>query len=81
MNLVRDEVIDLSTAFRLLATNPAQLLGVDAGELAVGLQADIAIIDADRPGSSPRPKWPRRATLRSTGKASKAASSPCGRAA
>lgn len=49
MNLVRDEVIDLSTAFRLLATNPAQLLGVDAGELAVGLQADIAIIDADRP--------------------------------
>jgi dihydroorotase len=59
MNLVRDEVIDLSAAFRLLATNPAQLLGVDAGELAVGLQADIAIIDADRPGSSPRPKWPR----------------------
>jgi dihydroorotase len=49
MNLVRDGVIDLPTAFRLLATNPAQLLGVDAGALEVGLQADIAIIDADRP--------------------------------
>lgn len=49
MNLVRDGVIDLPTAFRLLATNPAQLLGVDAGALAVGLQADIALIDADRP--------------------------------
>lgn len=49
MNLVRDEVIDLPTAFRLLATNPAELLGVDAGALEVGLQADIAIVDADRP--------------------------------
>ena len=49
MNLVRDEVIDMAAAFRLLATNPARLLGVDAGALEVGLQADIAIIDADRP--------------------------------
>jgi len=49
MNLVRDGVIDTAAAFCLLATNPAGLLGVDAGALEVGLQADIAIIDADRP--------------------------------
>jgi dihydroorotase len=33
----------------LLAANPARLLGVDAGSLVVGLQADIALIDPDRP--------------------------------
>ena len=49
MTLVRDGVIDLARAFDLLATNPARLLGVDAGMLAVGAQADIALIDADRP--------------------------------
>jgi len=49
LNLVRDGVIDLAAAFRLLATNPAALLGVDAGALEVGLQADIALVDADRP--------------------------------
>jgi dihydroorotase len=49
LNLVRDGVIDMARAFALLATNPARLLGVDAGVLAVGHQADIAIVDADRP--------------------------------
>ncbi|NBC35206.1 amidohydrolase family protein [Novosphingobium sp. FSY-8] len=49
MNLVRDGVIDMAAAFRLIATNPAALLGVDAGVLTVGAQADIALIDADRP--------------------------------
>lgn len=49
MTLVRDGVIDLARAFDLLAGNPARLLGVDAGVLAVGAQADIALIDADRP--------------------------------
>jgi len=49
MNLVRDGVIDMATAFRLIATNPAALLGVDAGALQLGNQADIAIIDPDRP--------------------------------
>ena len=49
MTLVRDGVIDMGRAFELLATNPARLLGVDAGVLAVGAQADIALIDADRP--------------------------------
>ena len=49
LNLVRDGVIDIAHAFRLLSANPAQLLGVDAGRLAVGAEADIAIIDPDRP--------------------------------
>ncbi len=49
LNLVRDGVIDTKRAFELLATNPAKLLGVPAGALAAGLEADIAIIDADAP--------------------------------
>ncbi len=49
INLVRDEVIDMAHAFRLIATNPAALLGVDAGRLSVGSEADIAVIDPDKP--------------------------------
>ena len=49
LSLVRDEVIDLTQAFRLLAANPADLLGIDAGALRVGAEADIAVIDPDRP--------------------------------
>jgi len=49
LNLVRDGVIDMGRAFDLLAANPAKLLGVDAGRLAVGAEADIAVVDPDRP--------------------------------
>lgn len=49
LGLIRDGVIDTARAFAMLATNPAQLLGVEAGTLAVGLEADIAIVNADRP--------------------------------
>ncbi|MBT0666795.1 amidohydrolase family protein [Novosphingobium profundi] len=49
MNLVRDGVIALSRAFELLAANPAAILGVNAGTLALGAEADIAVIDPDRP--------------------------------
>jgi Dihydroorotase and related cyclic amidohydrolases len=49
LNLVRDGVIDTSRAFDLVARNPARLLGVPAGELAEGLEADIALIDPDAP--------------------------------
>ena len=49
MNLVRDGVIDMARAFALIAGNPACLLGVNAGRLVPGAEADIAIIDADRP--------------------------------
>ncbi|MEL6709750.1 MAG: dihydroorotase [Pseudomonadota bacterium] len=49
LNLVRDDVIDTQRAVELLATNPARLLGVPAGALTIGLEADIAIIDPDAP--------------------------------
>lgn len=49
LNLVRDGIISLPRAFALLAENPARLLRVDAGVLAPGMQADIALIDTDRP--------------------------------
>ena len=49
LTLVRDEVIDLSRAFDLLAGTPARLLGVGAGILAEGMEADIALIDPDKP--------------------------------
>ncbi|MFM7348582.1 MAG: dihydroorotase [Erythrobacter sp.] len=47
--LVRDQVIDLQRAFELTARNPARLLGVPAGELAPGREADLAWIDPDAP--------------------------------
>ena len=49
LTLVRDGVIDLARAFALLAANPARLLGVNAGELRVGAEADLAIVDPARP--------------------------------
>ncbi|MFM2300895.1 MAG: hypothetical protein RLZZ84_631 [Pseudomonadota bacterium] len=49
LGLVRDGVIDIARAFALLASNPAALLGVDAGTLTVGAQADIALVDPERP--------------------------------
>ena len=49
LSLVRDGVIDMSRAFALLAANPAALLGVPAGALEVGREADIALIDPARP--------------------------------
>ena len=49
LTLVRDGLIDMGRAFALLAGNPAHLLGVDAGALAVGMEADIALIDPERP--------------------------------
>ena len=49
MGLVRDEVIDMNRAFELLSTNPARLLGVSAGALSAGFEADIALVDPDAP--------------------------------
>ena len=49
LTLVRDGVIDMARAFDLTARNPARLLGVAAGQLAPGLEADLALIDPDAP--------------------------------
>lgn len=49
LGLVRDGVIDLPRAFALTAGHPARLLGVQAGALAAGLEADLALIDPEAP--------------------------------
>lgn len=49
LGLVRDGVLSLGRAFELLSTNPARLLKVEAGSLAVGMEADLALIDPDKP--------------------------------
>lgn len=49
LTLVRDGAIDLTRAFALLAGNPAALLGVQAGVLRIGAEADIALVDPDKP--------------------------------
>ena len=49
LTLVRDEVISVEHAFGLLAGNPARLLGVETGVLVEGYEADIALIDPERP--------------------------------
>ena len=49
LTLVRDGVIDLPRAFDLVSANPARLLGVEAGMLAAGYEADIAVVDPERP--------------------------------
>jgi len=49
LTLVRDGAIDMARAFALLAGNPAALLGVQAGKLELGAEADIALVDPERP--------------------------------
>ncbi len=49
LGLVRDGVIDTARAFALLAGNPAALLGISAGALEPGREADIALIDPVKP--------------------------------
>ncbi len=49
LTLVRDGVIGMERAFDLVARNPATLLGVEAGLLAEGAEADIALVDPERP--------------------------------
>ena len=49
LTLVRDEVISIERAFDLLARNPARLLGVQAGELREGCEADLALVDSEKP--------------------------------
>ena len=49
LGLVRDGHIDMARAFELIAGNPAALLGVQAGRLAVGYEADVALVAPNRP--------------------------------
>ncbi len=49
LGLVRDGLIDGPRLVALLSTNPARLLGVDAGRLDAGAPADLVIFDPDAP--------------------------------
>lgn len=49
LQLVRDGHVTPARLFDLLAGTPAALLGVDAGKLAVGKEADLILVDADTP--------------------------------
>lgn len=49
LTLVRDGEIAVERAFDLLARNPAKLLGVNAGELREGAEADLALVDPAKP--------------------------------
>lgn len=49
LNLVRDSRISIGRMFELLATNPAKILGLNAGQIAEGFEADLILLDADAP--------------------------------
>ena len=49
LSLVRDGVIDMTRAFDLVASQPARILDVGAGAITEGLEADIALVDPDKP--------------------------------
>lgn len=49
LTLVRDDVISIERAFALLSQNPADILGVNAGRLEIGSEADIIIVDPEAP--------------------------------
>ena len=47
LELVREGLIDLERLVRLLAVNPARLIGVERGSLRVGAVADVTVVDPD----------------------------------
>ncbi|MCW5648067.1 MAG: dihydroorotase [Sphingopyxis sp.] len=49
LNLVRDGHVSPGRLFDMLAATPAYLLGIDAGSLKVGMEADLILIDPDTP--------------------------------
>ncbi len=49
LNLVRDGTISTGRLFELLAANPARILGLNAGQIAAGFEADLILVDPDAP--------------------------------
>lgn len=49
LNLVREGHLTMPALMRLLAANPAKLLGLNAGSLSAGTPADIIFIDPETP--------------------------------
>jgi dihydroorotase len=49
LGLVRDGTITMERLFALLAANPARVLGVATGTLAIGAPADLLVLDPHAP--------------------------------
>jgi dihydroorotase len=49
LTLVRDGIVSMDRLFELLSTNPARLLGVDAGQIVAGAPADFVLFDPGAP--------------------------------
>jgi dihydroorotase len=49
LNLVRDGTISIGRLFELLASNPARILGLNAGRISEDCEADLILIDPDAP--------------------------------
>ena len=49
LQLVRDDLVSLERALELVAGAPARILGVEAGSLSEGQEADVALVDPDKP--------------------------------
>jgi dihydroorotase len=47
--LVRNDIVSIGRLFELLSANPAKILGVEAGQLRPGYEADFILIDEDSP--------------------------------
>lgn len=47
MKLVEDDEVELHRALAALTCNPADILGIDAGQLKVGALADVCLVDPD----------------------------------
>ncbi len=61
LGLVRDKVMTLPRLFALLCANPARLLGVNAGALAPGAEADLILIEPETPWQVDSKKMSARA--------------------
>ncbi len=56
LGLVRDGLLSMEQLFEKLATNPARILGLDAGVLSEGAPADLVLFDPDTPWQIRRPQ-------------------------
>ncbi len=56
LGLVRDGLLSMEQLFEKLSTNPARILGLDAGVLAEGAPADLVLFDPDTPWQIRRPQ-------------------------
>lgn len=61
LGLVRDGYVSMNRLFALLSTRPATLLGVNAGTLRDGSEADLILIDPETPWQIDARRMPGRA--------------------